>query len=143
MPLGATLVDGPIGDDKNCRLLSIPKKVLPRSKRDRFMGFVEKTETGIDTLRDTFLASSEYETQTMGTRKKPPATPVAEGVYAITSTAHSSHLAYILTIPSVLDEVQTGFGLRDRGSFVMSSKNPNYPGPSNARLPQVPEYPQR
>lgn len=141
LPTGAALGEGPIKDDKNCRLLALPKKNLPKSG-DRFMGFVEKTGVDVNTLRESFVSSGEYETKTKGTREKPAATPVAEGVYAITSTERSSHLAYVLTIPSELDEVQKDFGLQNRGSFVVSSKNPKYPGPASARLPQGPEYPQ-
>lgn len=142
LPTGAALGEGPIKDDKNCRLIAMPKKNLPKSTHDRFMGFVEKTGVDVNTLRDSFISSAEYETKTKGTRETPAATPVAEGVYAITSTPRSSHLAYVLTIPSELDEVQKDFGLKNRGSFVVSSKNPKFPGPSSARLPKGPEYPQ-
>lgn len=141
LPHGAKLVDGSIGDDGNNRLLALPKKVLPMSHRDRFMIFVEKVKSSMEDIKDT-LKSSDYETKTAGTRHTPAATPVAEGVYAITTTGRESHLAYILTIPSELSEVQKDVGLRERGSFVTSVKNPQYEGPANTNLPKGPDYPQ-
>lgn len=140
LPRDAKLGEGPIGDDDNCRLLVLPKKKLPTSSRERYMGFVEKAGVNVKTLRESFQ-DREYETKTKGHQHVPTATPLAEGVYAITSTGKSSHLAYIVTIPSELSEVQTDFGLRNRGSFIISAKNPKFPGPSSARLPKQPEYP--
>ncbi|KAG9790873.1 hypothetical protein KCU88_g1222, partial [Aureobasidium melanogenum] len=141
LPLDAKLGDGPIGDEGNCRLLALPKKVLPQSGRDRFMAFVEKAKTGFKELKESFMAGSEHETKTSGKSHVPPATPLAEGVYAITSTGRESHLAYIITIPSELGEVQKELGLHERGSFIMSVKNPTQPQPSNTNLPKDPEYP--
>ncbi|EAS28955.3 uncharacterized protein CIMG_07701 [Coccidioides immitis RS] len=141
LPLGAELGKGPIGDDPNCRLLVLPKKQLPSSPRERYMGFVEKANSTLKTIRESFLGT-EYETKTQGHQEVPSATPLAEGVYAITSTTRSSHLAYILTIPGEPSEIQTDFGLKKKASFVVSSKSPKFPGPSMARLPKPPEYPQ-
>ena len=141
LPHGAKLGDGAIGDAGNNRLLALPKKVLPRSHSDRFMIFVEKANTSLDDIKNNNLTSSDYETKTAGARHTPAATPIGEGVYAITTTGRESHLAYILTIPSELSEVQKDVGLRERGSFVTSVKNPQYSGPAGANLPQGPEYP--
>lgn len=142
LPLDAKLGDGPIGDEGNCRLLALPKKVLPQSGRDRFLSFVEKAKTSFSDLKDSFLPGSENDTKTRGTTHTPPATPLAEGVYAITSTGRESHLAYIITIPSELGDVQKELGLQERGSFIVSVKNPTQPQPNNAGLPKGPEYPQ-
>ena len=141
LPHGGKLGEGAIGDDGNNRLLALPKKVLPTSQRDRFMVFVEKCKSGMEDIKNT-LQSSDYATKTAGTRHTPAATPVAEGVYCITTTGRESHLAYILTIPSELSEVQKDIGLRQRGSFVTSVRNPKYEGPTNTNLPKGPEYPQ-
>lgn len=141
IPLDAKLGDGPIGDDGNCRLLALPKKVLPVSGKDKFMTFVEKAKTSFRDLKESFMPGSDYATKTAGTSHQPPVTPLAEGVYAITSTGRESHLAYIITIPSELGEVQKDLGLKDRGSFVTSVKNPTTPAPNNASLPQGPDYP--
>lgn len=141
IPHGARLGEGAIGDAGNNRLLALPKKVLPKSPSDRFMIFVEKAKTSMDDIKNNHLTSSDYETKTAGARHTPAATPVAEGVYAITTTGRESHLAYILTIPSELSEVQADVGLRERGSFITSVKNPQYSGPASASLPQGPKYP--
>ncbi|KAI5459727.1 hypothetical protein BGZ63DRAFT_455298 [Mariannaea sp. PMI_226] len=141
IPKDARLGEGPIADAGTTRLVALPKKVFPTSPKDRFMAFVDMSHVTFQSLKDNFLASSEYETKTAGTRHKPAATPIAEGVYAITSTGRESHFAYILTLPEKLDEVQQELGLRKQGSFIISTKNPKYPGPANARLPKGPEYP--
>lgn len=141
LPRGSGLGDGPIGDAGNNRLLALPKKVLPAGPKDRFMTFVEKANASMEDIKST-LASSDYATQTAGTRHTPSATPIGEGVYAITTTGRESHLAYILTIPRELNEVQKDVGLQARGSFVTSVKNPQYPGPANTNLPKGPEFPQ-
>ena len=142
LPHGAKLNDGPVADESNNRLLALPKKVLPISHRDRFMVFVEEAHSSIEDIKTKHLTSSDYATKSAGTRHTPAATPVAEGVYAITTTGRESHLAYIITIPSELSEVQRDIGLRERGSFITSLKNPQYPGPANTNLPQGPDYPQ-
>ncbi|KAJ9611123.1 hypothetical protein H2200_004306 [Cladophialophora chaetospira] len=144
IPLDAKLGDGPIGDENNCRLIALPKKVLPKSGKDRFVTFVEKCKTSFAELKETFLTGSEYETQTLGTRHTAPVTPLAEGIYAITSTGRESHLAYIINIPSELGEVQADFGLKQRGSFVASVKNPDQPPTAGAQqnVPPGPKYPQ-
>ncbi|OAP58569.1 hypothetical protein AYL99_07659 [Fonsecaea erecta] len=142
IPLDAKLGDGPIGDEGNCRLLALPKKVLPKSGKDRFITFVEKCKTSFAELKESFLAGAEYETKTAGTRHTPPATPLAEGVYAITTTGRESHLAYIINIPAEIGEMQKDFGLKQRGSFVTSVKNPQQPPLGNQNVPKGPEYPQ-
>lgn len=137
----AKLGEGPIGDAGNTRLLVLPKKVLPKSGRDRFMVFVEKSNTSFDELKKDFLAGEDYETKTAGTRHTPAPTPFGEGVYAITTTGRESHLAYILTLPEKPGDLQEEMGVKEKGSFIISSKNPNYEGPANAQLPEGPKYP--
>ncbi|KAL2210975.1 hypothetical protein CC79DRAFT_1395165 [Sarocladium strictum] len=136
----AKLGDGPIGDAGNSRLLALPKKVFPQSGKDRFMMFVEKSGASFEELKKEFLDSNDYQTKTAGPRHTPAATPVGEGVYALTSTGRESHLAYILTLPEKLDQVQKDLGLNDKGSFILSTKNPEYPGPANAQLPEGPGF---
>ena len=76
------------------------------------------------------------------TSHTPAATPFAEGVYAITSTGRESHLAYQITVPEKIGEIQTELGLNEKGSYVLSVKNPNAPGPANATLDDPAEYPE-
>jgi len=71
-----------------------------------------------------------------------PATPFAEGIYAITSTGRESHLAYHLTVPSSIGEIQMELGLHEQGSFVVSVKNPETPSPGNAGLDNPAKYPE-
>jgi hypothetical protein len=72
----------------------------------------------------------------------PAATPIAEGIYAITSTGRESHLAYHVTIPDPLGEVQKDIGIKKKGSYVVSVKNPTTPAPGNVSLPKGAEYPE-
>jgi len=141
MPLDSKLGSGPIEDLKNNRLIALPKKVLPKSGRDRFMVFVEKANTTIEDLKENFMQGSDYDTKTTGTRHTPAVAPIGEGVYAITeSGGNTSHLAYMITIPKELGEVQQDMGLRERGSFVTSLKNPTVSGPANANLPKGADF---
>ena len=142
IPHGAKLGEGPMGDGGKNRVLALPKKVLPTSPKDRFMTFVDKANSNLEDIKKDFLSASDYATKTAGVRHTPPATPIGEGVYAITTTGRESHLAYILTLPAEVSEVQKDVGLQQKGSFVTSIKNPQYPGPANAQLPEGPEYPQ-
>lgn len=141
IPHGAKIGNGPIEDAGMNRLLALPKKVLPNTSKDRFMVFVEKANASLEEIKSS-LRASDYLTKTAGARHTPSATPVGEGVYAIIKAGRESHLAYILTIPSELGEVQKDIGLRPRGSFVTTAKNPQYPGPQNTRLSESPTYPQ-
>uniref|UniRef100_A0A093VTZ3 Reticulocyte-binding protein 2 like a n=3 Tax=Talaromyces marneffei PM1 TaxID=1077442 RepID=A0A093VTZ3_TALMA len=143
-PKGAKIEDGPIRDDTaNCRLLILPKKRYPASGRERDMGFVEKAKVTLKTIRESLMTPTTYETKTYGERTRPEARPYAEGVYALIKEGRNSHLAYILTIPRQLGDVQSDFGIHGRGSFIIQSKNPEYPGPPIAQLPKGPEYPEQ
>ncbi|KAH6677365.1 hypothetical protein B0J14DRAFT_560153 [Halenospora varia] len=141
LPLGAKIEEGPMQDDGKARLLALPKKMLPKSRRDRFLMFVEKTGMSIEEVREQF-AGNEYATKTAGTRNIPAATPSAEGIYAITSTGRESHLAYHVTVPKEIGEVQKGLGINSKGSFVVSTKNPEAPGPANATFSNPAKYPE-
>ena len=144
LPDGAKITEGAIQDVGNNRLIALPKKVWPKSGKDRFMVFVEKASVSMDTLKEEFFQGSEYSTKTTGVRQTPEVTPIGEGVYAVTTTGGgqgTTHLAYMLTIPSELGEVQKDVGLAEKGSFVISLKNPESSGPANAQLPQGPDYP--
>lgn len=143
-PLGAELDSdqGPMDKDARCRLLMLPKKKFPTSAKERDMAFVEKAGQSVKDLQENFIASSTYQTATRGERTTEDAKPYAEGVYAITSTKRASHLAYELTIPSQLGEIQENFGLCQRGSWIVQSKNPKYPGPPLGQLPKEVDYPE-
>jgi uroporphyrinogen-III synthase len=80
MPTEAKLGDGALADDNNNRLFALPKKVFPKSHNDRFMAFVEKANTTVKELKETFFSAEEHETKTQGTRRTEPVAPIAEGV---------------------------------------------------------------
>ncbi|GKT47511.1 uncharacterized protein ColSpa_07692 [Colletotrichum spaethianum] len=143
-PVGtdSKLGDGPIGDAGNTRLLALPKKVLPESGKDRFMVFVEKSGTSFKELKEQFLSGADNETKA-GTSHSPSATPAGEGVYVITTTGRETHLAYMLTLPSDLGEVQEELGIKEKGSFILSTKNPYKSGPAYASLPETPDFPDK
>lgn len=142
IPNDAKLGEGPIGDAGNSRLIAIPKKVLPQSGKDRWIAFVEKTNASFAALKDDFLAANDYVTKTAGVRHSPAATPIGEGIYAITTTGRESHLAYMLTLPDKLGEVQTEIGLKEKGSWILSTRNPQYEAPANTALPEGPDFSQ-
>jgi hypothetical protein len=78
------------------------------------------------------------------TRHRPAATPFGEGVYSITTTGKASHLAYILTTPESPGEIQKELGLADRGSYLVSVKNPSQKGPPNTQITgKSPDYPEK
>ncbi|KAF2147177.1 uncharacterized protein K452DRAFT_347988 [Aplosporella prunicola CBS 121167] len=141
IPTGGKLGDGAVDDANTNRLFALPKKVLPKSHKDRFMAFVEKAPTTVKDLKENFFGGAEYQTKTQGTREQSPVTPIGEGVYAIVHSGRNSHLAYMLTIPQELGEVQNDMGLCNKGSFVISVKNPERKGPVNAQLPSGPDFP--
>lgn len=142
MAADAGLGSGPIGDAGNSRVLAVPKKTLPQSGRERYMVFVNRTGTSFETLKNEFLEGEKRETKTRGTTTVPEAVPAAEGVYLLTSNGRESHLAYAITRPKELGEVQQDLGLKKQGSFILSTRNPKFPAPNNAQLPEGPEFSQ-
>ncbi|KAL4755552.1 hypothetical protein BDW72DRAFT_3373 [Aspergillus terricola var. indicus] len=143
-PLGASMdsEQGAVDSGAKCRLMVLPKKRYPRSGKDREMGFVEKAGTSVKQLQEDFIAGDTYETSTRGTREIPEAKPYAEGVYVMTSTKRATHIVYHITLPEKPGEIQEDFGLSERGSWLVQSKNPKFPSPPSARLPKEPEYPE-
>lgn len=143
-PMGASMdsEQGAVDSGAKCRLMMLPKKRFPRSGKDREMGFVEKAGTSVKQLQEDFIAGDTYETSTRGTREIPEAKPYAEGVYAMTSTKRATHIVYHITLPEKPGEIQEDFGLSERGSWLVQSKNPKFPSPPSARLPKEPEYPE-
>jgi hypothetical protein len=143
LPPGAKITEGTV-EVKDARMFALPKKVWPKSGKDKFMAFVEKAGASVEELKSDFLEGSTYQTQTVGTRHTPNMAPIGEGVYAITRTGGgqgTTHLVYMLTIPHELGDVQKDVGLAEKGSFAMSLKNPESSGPANAQLPEKPDWP--
>lgn len=151
--------DGHGGNDSDSskghtRLLALPKKVLPRTGRDRFMAFVLAADESYAALKKEFLSGSQEGgkggqdgQQGEGEKERhfPAATAFGEGVYAIISTGRESHLAYVLTVPEKPGAVQQQLGLTHKqGCFIISTKNPAYPMPGGAKMVGGgPDYPKK
>lgn len=134
--------NGSLGFGATFRLLAVPKKVLPNFGGMKEMGFVEKAHVTLNELLETFIAGKDYETKTHGSRTIPEAKLYAKGVYTITSALQCSYLAYILTDPKKLGPVQEDFGLHERGSWIVQSKNPKVFSPPSVSLQDSPDYPE-
>lgn len=134
--------DKPPPKDGQSRLCIVPKKVLPTSGRQRWIGFVEKGNEPWYKATGEDLEAREYETKTMGHRHIPDAIQVGEGMYALTKANRAANLVYILTEPKELGEVQVELGLKDRGYFTISTRNPVYPAPKGTGIQGGPKYPQ-
>lgn len=132
-----------LGFGATFRLLVFPKKVLPKHGGVKEMGFVEKAQITLKELQEAFITGFDYKTHTHGARTVPDAKLYAKGVYTITSTQHGSYLAYIITEPKKLGTVQEEFGLHERGSWLVQSKNPKVSNPPSVSLPNSPNYPER
>jgi hypothetical protein len=145
--------ENPLDETGGARLLLLPKKTLPKRHGDRFIMFVEKAACPIKDLREIF-SRSEHVTKTSRyfrffcsmtclTRHSmthvPSATPFAEGVYSISSKDQQSHLTYQIKFPEI-GEVQDELGVHEKGRFVVSAKNPKYPGPRNVPIANPPSY---
>ena len=96
--------------------------------------FVEKANKSIHEIK-TFLATTSDDNAS-------PAIPAGEGIYALTSTNSSTHLSYILTLPSEPSKMQAALHLSARSHYTISAKNPTAPAPANTSLPKKPDYPE-
>ena len=127
-------------EKKDCRLIALPKKKLPRSGHDRFMAILLNAHVSYDELHLFLGADVEGD----GEESNKVSVAFGEGVYALVSTAggRESHLVYSLTVPSELGQVQHELGLGSKkGCFIVSTKNPEFPMPINAKMVHGgPEY---
>jgi hypothetical protein len=69
-------------------------------------------------------------------RTNSPAQRIGEGVYALSKSSdeRQSLFSYILSIPEKPNELQTEFGLRERGRFVVFVRNSQTPAPAPADM---------
>ncbi|KAG6030789.1 hypothetical protein E4U41_007763 [Claviceps citrina] len=134
--------EAPLPASARSRLIALPKKVLPASAKDRFLAFVEKADASLEDLREGLLRGEDYETKTAGRRHRPGAVAVGEGVYVLSWTGRESHLSYVVTVvPGQMGGLRRALRLGDRGSFIISSRNPGFEAPGGARLPEGPDFP--
>lgn len=125
------------------RLIVIPKKHLPAiSSHERLWGLVDKVSHNLDELRNALLGRT-YETKTRGTRQSHPARPVGRGVYSIVrDQPHTTHLCYVLSVPTKLGAPQRALGVRHEASYVLNIKSPRHPPAVGApKSTHPPKYP--
>jgi hypothetical protein len=135
-------VKGVIAKRNAARVLILPKKVLP-SKGKRFMSFVAKANAAEDEIRGDLETSFDYDTKNASSHHTPAAIQVCEGVYALSSTAEgkTSHFIYEITQPANLGQFEREtLNLHERGSFIMSTRNPDFASPANVQLHVKPEF---
>ena len=65
LPKVAKFGERPLDDLGNNRLLALLKNILPKSRRDRFLVFMEKAKAKIEDLSEQF-AGNEYAAKTSG-----------------------------------------------------------------------------
>ncbi|KAG8409344.1 hypothetical protein J3459_017647 [Metarhizium acridum] len=131
-----------LANKNSARVLILPKKALP-SKGERFMAFVAKANASDDGVEDELATPADYETKTSGIRHTPAAIKVCEGTYTLSSAAggRKTHLVYAITQPETLSKfLREHLKVQDRGSFLISTRNPTYEGPANVQLPAGPEF---
>ncbi|EWY38473.1 hypothetical protein N825_13395 [Skermanella stibiiresistens SB22] len=125
------------------RLMTIGRKRLPDTEdHERNWGFVDLIAKSAKEITAE-LGEDHYDTKTRGERVRPAARPAGEGVYVLTRTGHTLHLAYALELPEKPGPVQKELNIQDEGSFALSVKNPKKGSPPNTGLGdnQEAEYP--
>lgn len=117
------------------RLLTIGRKHMPGigDGGERLWGFVEKVADDPRAVEDE-MDRHVYSTKTRGERVQGPARPAGQGVYAIVDHGGHTHLAYELELPDAPGEVQRELAIEEKGSYVVTVKNPEAPSPPRAGL---------
>jgi hypothetical protein len=116
------------------RLMTIGAKRLPHlDEHERNWGFVDLVARSAKEVTDE-LGEDHYDTKTRGERVRPAARPAGEGVYVLTRTGHTMHLAYALELPEKPGPVQKQLNIEPEASFALSIKNPEKGSPPNAGL---------
>ena len=122
------LILSPRGKD-SYRLLIVGEKRLPvlSGNGDRkTWAFVEKVSSNPEEVEDE-LDPKTYLTKTRGERRRPPARPAGEGVYAIVRHRGHTHLVYVLELPREPGEVQRALNIAREASYIVAVKNPKTP----------------
>ena len=116
------------------RLLLIGRKQLPELHRsaEKHWGLVTTVSQDATAVRAE-LGRATYATKTRGERVQPAARPAGEGVYALVRHDDHAHLAYVLELPEEPGPPQEALHIAEEGSYVLSVKNPEYPGLRDAQ----------
>jgi hypothetical protein len=116
------------------RLMTIGAKRLPDAdEHERNWGFVDLIAKSAREVTDV-LGEDHYDTKTRGERVRPAARPAGEGVYVLTLTGKTTHLAYALELPEKPGPVQKQLNIAEEASFALSIKNPEKGSPRNTGL---------
>lgn len=124
------LILKPFGMDKKpgkkARLISIPKKTLPRTEaHEQHLAIIGKVSEDIQDISKE-LEEETHETQTKGERTTPKAKPIGEGIYHFAMHGHRSkehsHLVYSLVLPKRIGKIQREFNIKREGSFIVQVK---------------------
>ncbi|WWD16578.1 hypothetical protein CI109_101006 [Kwoniella shandongensis] len=137
------------------RIIEIGKKKLPDpgAKHQVIWGLVGGVSTDKASLKDSFGAK-EYETKTRGHRHQPASRPAARGHYILHSPRDEladspdhdrkrdfkTLLVYEITTPAHDDfgQVQTEFGIEEKGAVVLQVKDPDAASVNNPRATNMP-----
>ncbi|CAD6443222.1 24ea56d7-69f9-4a0f-ba56-fd62ac993fc7 [Sclerotinia trifoliorum] len=113
-----TIPEIPVREDSNTAcLLSLPKKIWPKSGQDKSLCFVDGANMTVKELQNRFNGSPQILRANF----------ITDGVYAILSTGRENHLAYHLTHPQTSElQLQKNLGIKAKGSFVCLVKNPSF-----------------
>ncbi|KAK9465988.1 hypothetical protein V1512DRAFT_253911 [Lipomyces arxii] len=122
----------------NFRMMVVPKKMLPTSG-GRVISLVTRVHSSNKDITEQ-LEAETYMTKTLGDRKLGSARPIAEGVYTLTQEGKSHYLTYTLTVPVEETDIDKEFGVFRESRYLVSARNPKYPGTGNMRISKSPEY---
>lgn len=131
-------------DRDEYRRLVIGRKRLPEvGAHERHWAFVDRVAASPGPIVDE-LREARYTTRTRGERRRSPARPAGEGVYAIVDHDDHSHLAYRLELPARPGEVQRDFRIEPAASYIAAVRNPEVPPPPGVgrAAREEPEYPE-
>ena len=123
------------------RRLLVGKNKLPESPRQRFWACIERVGDAYDVTAD--LGRIEYETETRGSRVRPPARTLAKGAYALARHGNHSHLAYRLRTSRASSEVLRALRIEPRQDYIVAAFNPEAPpriGTSRGRKAPLPDW---
>ena len=114
--------------------MTIGAKRLPDTdEHERNWGFVDLVAKSAKEVTDA-LGEDHYDTKTRGKRVRPAARPAGEGVYVLTRTGKTMHLAYALELPDKPGPVQKQLNIAEGASFALSIKNPEKGSPRDTGL---------
>ncbi|MFW5703727.1 MAG: hypothetical protein ACOCXQ_02745 [Patescibacteria group bacterium] len=124
-------------NENRYRLLVLGQKKLPKvEEHQNYWAFVSRVLRDPDKLRED-LKPESHKTKTRGVQHRGVARPAGEGVYGIVTHGDHTHLVYDMELPNNEEtnrRVQKAFRIREKGSYVISVKNPEKPANKSVGL---------